>query len=560
MNARIVQALVLEDWIRVRRWYPWVLLGMLLYAGAVHWLDGYFLRSIDHVGAYSGLALLERNSGPPAAYFLLAPFLAVLLSVAIIGVLPQGHGMSLSFPTRYMTLPVSTLGAVLVQAATRCVLVVPLGLLFVLNLHAVHLIDQVVREAPWLVAPLIGVLAALAVSLWWSRLEYTGVILWLAIPFGTWLLRGFVFDRWSNLSLFASVLLPLAGVVLGALWSRQRGALEGQDFSPVVWLRGALWRRGAEAAMPRVIVPFRSPGAAVRWAENPGGLGWPLGLALAVRLVFQCAVAYTHWGSITILPWLPWTPEWVKVCSHLQEFGRAWFAGALDYLPVAFMICMPLQGLGALRRNLLRLPLAARLPMSAWDFAVNLGAATLGHVLISYFVAVGVLYGGLLACSEPNIGVSYLAASAVPNSAHFNHITSALLLGSLDRQDLFNHFLVFPLTGWALFWPVNLLLFAGALLFSLDLLALAGITAYAATREQRRERPIPRGLLALFVACVGFYLHALVAYQGHDLEYLFARTHGIEAWELIRLALMTASALVFPVALVWTNIRLRSHL
>jgi len=564
MNFAIARALMLEDWIRVRRWYPWVIGLLIVYAGGLQWLDAYLDRTLVLVPGQTGLERLERSNGTPTFFFLLIPFLVSLLSVTMLGMLQNKRGMSIAFPTRYMTLPVSTLGAVLVQVATRCVLAALLGYLFLVNVETTDSLGMY-GATPWFIAPFIGILGCQAINLWWTRMEHSAIVLWIAVPLLLWWIPPNISNSLRTISLATSVAVPLFGVILGAVWTRRSGALEGQDFSPIESIQKLVLRQRNRPAMPQVIVPFASPGAAVRWAENPGAIWWPLGIALAITLTFQCRDTYVRWESIMQLPWLPYTATWVKWWSAAQQFGSDWFEAALDYTSVSYIVCLPLQALGVVRRNLLHLPLAARLPIAPWDFSMQVGAVVLRHMLLSYFVCMFVLYLGYEACSGPNIGAPYLSSSGGAHSAYFNSLVAMNhVLDNLSTQEMLGRLVLFPIGGWVFFWPMCwlLLLFANAA-FPTDLILLAGGSMYVFRRLAKREPWVRPWALFVFGSSVALIAYSLFVLGGEDLEYINASLESANInilWLVLRVGLAALAFLATPIVAIWLNIRLRSHL
>jgi len=560
MNLAIAKALILEDWIRVRRWYPWVIGMLIAYAVGLYWLEGYLYNAYEGNSGATGFERQDR-SGIPTVFYLLFPFLVSLLSVTMLGMLQNKRGMSIAFPTRYMTLPVSTLGAVLVQVATRCALAALLGYLFLVNVDITNLRDMY-GATPWLIAPLIGILGCQAINLWWTRMEHSAIILWIGVPLLIWWIPPNISNSMRTMSLATSVALPLLGVVLGAVWTRRSGALEGQDFSPIELLRNLTPGRRTADAAPQVIVPFASPGAAVRWAENPGAIWWPLGIALAVTLIFQCRETYVRWDSILQLPWLPYTPTWVKWCSAAQQFGSDWFEAALGYTSVSYIVCLPLQALGVVRRNLLHLPLAARLPMAPWDFSMQVGAVVLRHMLLSYFVCMFVLYLGYEACSGPNIGAPYLSASGGAHSAYFNSLVAMNhVLDNMSTQNLLNLLVFFPIMGWVFFWPICWILFLASAAFPTDLILLAGGSMYVFRCVAKREPWVRPWALFVFGASVILIAYSLIFLNGEDWSLIDTNLESANLlWVVLRAGLAGLAFLAAPIVAIWLNIRLRSHL
>lgn len=574
MRSNVVGALVREEWMRVRRWYPWFVLLLVIFLGTLYAVDAWARWALPATewGSDSGLDRLIRYSDRQQFIILLLmllmglPFILGLLSTALLAVTTQaGQGVALALPRRYVTLPVPLGWVVAVQLLTRCVLTLPLTGLQLASLWIFANIDEVTMWF-WGIIPILACTGAQAMTLWWTRMERMAPVLGVLVPFSL------VVTLWEFsplvllLALCAAVTLPLFGTVLGVWQLRRFGPLEGQDFSLNDWLRAQLLPRADHAVVPARIKPFRSPAAAIRWAERTGSLWWPVGFALAAGFVVTALDFRQRLDVLATVPWQPWTPGWVKGCSAAQCFGVYWLDNTGKALYPATLASMLLFGLGMLRRNVLRLPLAARLPVSPWHFGLHTAVAGLLPLLWLMLLMVLVMIASTAYVALPNVGLSYVAPTLGAESV--SNLGWEGFAYGFGAETLYSYF-GGALMAWLAYFPLGFILLSLCAWAPVDLALLGALCWKVLADTRHRLRAWHLIVAGVFACCLALVLLAMADLKYFDwLTFTTSYDWADAAWRdepwravasLLRFSLGAAAFFLLPVVCLWANIRLRSR-
>ncbi len=416
MILEMLRALVREEWIRVRLWWPFTVLALALYALALAALEPLFRHSslpwaprLDN-----GFEVWERTDGTPCELFIMFTILAGALIVGVLSAQQNARGLLMELPGRYLTGPARPSLIVMTQFVCRLVLLVPVAGLQYCVVRVMGLGSDYPVHV-WLVGALVGAAGPLAATVWWHRIGWPSVWVWIIAPTGLWVVG--TFDH--LLSGYTPTVLHAAALAVGGLasacWLLSRGAAL-EAFTPPRLL-GMPFSGGATTRR------FSSAGAALRWSVRPHYLGWVLPLTALAALPTTVYIASVEFPLILGVNWLPWTPGYIKSLAIAQAMAVRWSQVGLNLLPLTLGLGAAFAGIQFLRVNVLRAPIHLRLPVRSGEIARGACVAVLGELARVAALGTILFLGVHMAASGPNIGTQYVW----PEGSHWH---AAALLDS----------------------------------------------------------------------------------------------------------------------------------